>query len=494
MTALRTPRFDSTVIVILCAAFAIGGWLRFEHLDRLDMNGGEAVSWVAAAQPTVYEVIAHALPLNPGKLGAHDVALHLWMRVFGDRLTSIRALSAFCGLLSIVFIFLLVRELFASLDNGRIPTASRDWIAAITALLAALSPTLIHHSQEARMYALLVAAIVAQVWFFIRAVRIGGWLNYVALTAASLLAIAAHFTAGSVMIAEALWLAPDLVSNLRHGENPARIRTSLKVIGALVCAGLILLPILYVPIRFAAGFVSANGFRWVRPPVLLAPLEFFVLGAAGGANGPLSSYHPMSAAFIVMASLAVWGAIRGLRSAGGAVTFALLWMFVPTILPQILSYLVTPFFLFEYALPSYIPFLMLVALGIRELGAWRSYVALALVLAFAVAPIQLHRARTVHEQWQAASEFTAANLRPDQFAMVVPGWTADVMHYYLRNRPDVRVEGAPNHAAQIAPPFPNLLIVTSAVAVKDPIRIRLLAADPHLLRKYIGLSVYGPPP
>ena len=49
-------------------------------------------------------------------------------------------------------------------------------------------------------------------------------------------------------------------------------------------------------------------------------------------------------AFILMTALAIWGAISGWRVAKEAVTFALLWIFVPLLLLQIVSYLATPLF------------------------------------------------------------------------------------------------------------------------------------------------------
>src|SRR5580658_6143850 len=91
---MSRPKIDRDAIAILSVAVAVGAWLRFEHLDRVDFSSGEAVSWVAASAPSIREVLASAIVLNPGKLGVHDVALHLWMGAFGDGLTTMRAMSA----------------------------------------------------------------------------------------------------------------------------------------------------------------------------------------------------------------------------------------------------------------------------------------------------------------------------------------------------------------------------------------------------------------
>ncbi|HLI81995.1 MAG TPA: glycosyltransferase family 39 protein, partial [Candidatus Binataceae bacterium] len=269
-TAAEFPsRLNNSTIVILCAALAIGTWARFAHLERFDMDATEALSWTAASAPNTHEVIQRALWLNPGKLGVHDAALHLWMRVFGDSLFALRGLSATLGVISILLTFVVVRELLLRGLSGSDGTeTSRNWLAATTALLVATNLPMIVQSRYARMYMVLVPAILGQVWFFLRADRIGRWWNYVGLAACSLLAIATHFTAGSVAAAEVIWLASTLHAERTDFRNSPRPGRSLKIVGAIAVAGLILIPILRAPLRVARAYVAGNGFAWIRPPVL----------------------------------------------------------------------------------------------------------------------------------------------------------------------------------------------------------------------------------
>ncbi len=455
------------------------------------MTAGEAVTWVAASAPTVHEVIARAIPLNPGKLGLHDVALHLWMRLFGDGVIAQRTLSAVLGVLSILFTFSVVRELLVpAVASGRRPDWWREWIAAVAALLVALNPPLIHHSREARMYTMLVAVILAQVWFFLRAIRVGGWSNYAGVVVFSALGIAAHFTAGSVMLAEVLWLVPGWLREGLPAGGVLRLRGAVKPLAAVAAAGIMVVLILRVPLYLAFRFFREKGFRWVRQPPLLAPIEFLIMGLGDATNGPVTTHHRISYAFVVMLALAVWGAISGWRFAKGAVTFALLWIFVPTLLPQMLSYLISPFFLLEYALSSFIPFLILAALGMREIGTWRSYAVLALALAFSVAPVRQYRGRQSPTQWRAATELASASLHPGETAMLDPDWTIEVIHYYTRNEPQTPIESAPYRLTALQPPFPNVLIITDYAAEHDPVGRRLLSMNAELLQKFEGVSVF----
>jgi hypothetical protein len=485
---MSRSRIDRHAIAILSVAVVVGTWLRFEHLDRVDFTPGEAVSWVAASAPTIREVLASAIVLNPGKLGVHDVALHLWMDAFGDGLTTMRAMSACLGMLAILLTFAVVRELMIpplGEDATRLDER-RDWIAATAALLVALNLPLIYYSRAARMYMVLVPAILAQVWFFLRAHRIGGRLNYCGTTAFSALALATHFTAGSVMVAEVLRLAPELLRGILQREA-LRCRATRLVI-ALAAGGLILSPVLYHALGIGYGFFASNGFRWVPRPGPFAPITFLVMGLGEATNGPVAGRHQLDDSFIVITTLAAWGAISFRREGRSAVTFALLWFLTPIVLPQVLSWIVTPFLLLEYTLSSFVAVAILTAIGIHQIGGFGRYAALALLMAFLFGPIQRFRDRT-SEPWGKASELVSANLGPHDVAMVDPGWTVDAVHYYLRAKPN-SIEAAPNRVWQLRPPLPNLLMITDYAARNDPVGLKLLSLRPQPLQRFAGISVY----
>ena len=80
-------------------------------------------------------------------------------------------------------------------------------IAGLSALLFAVNLVTIKYSHEARMYPLMLAAILAQVAMFLRALRIGGLANYAAVVVLTALAIASNFAALLIPATEGLWLA-----------------------------------------------------------------------------------------------------------------------------------------------------------------------------------------------------------------------------------------------------------------------------------------------
>jgi mannosyltransferase len=81
--------------------------------------------------------------------------LHYWM-LAGQQVWFIRALTVIISLISLVLLYRLV-ELWLG-----------KWPAAFAALFAAVSPLLIFHAQDIRMYSLLVFGQIGYVLFFSR--------------------------------------------------------------------------------------------------------------------------------------------------------------------------------------------------------------------------------------------------------------------------------------------------------------------------------------
>src|SRR5260370_16021449 len=80
-------------------------------------------------------------------------------------------------------------------------------IAATTALIFAVNLVTIKYSREARMYPVMLAAILAQVAMFLRALRFGGLANYVAVAILTAIAIGANSSALLLPATGGMWLA-----------------------------------------------------------------------------------------------------------------------------------------------------------------------------------------------------------------------------------------------------------------------------------------------
>jgi uncharacterized membrane protein len=429
--SLKSTAFVSSSVlnaIILAAAVLIGGWLRFRDLGALDLTADEAPSWLAASAPTVGQVIHQGLFFNPGKLAAHDLALHFWMLAFGDSVISIRALSALLGTIVIALVFLVTRELFATekdIDDSLF-AGDRSVIAALSAFVFAINLVAVRYSREGRMYELMLAATLLQVWFFLRAVRRAGFSNYIGVALFSILATAASFVAVLVFMVEAAGLLFALRPDARRWPYAWQVTMALVAAGAIVAC--------LTPWRL---WVENPGFfSWIKPGYLSDYVAGFLRPAL---------YSPI---VYLTLTLATWGAIRGWRKCSEGVCFALLWMFLPLVPlvfwlgPMMLTvdtiYSWTPLFTHRWALSCIVPTCMLIGLGIWELRIPAAQVA-ALVLLIVFAGIRIHSydptAGDVEwgVQWREATAAVLPELKAGRPVNVVPSYGKFAVIYYSRN-------------------------------------------------------------
>ena len=431
--------------VILAAAIVVGGWLRLHDLGALDMTADEAPSWVSASAATVGEVVRQGLQLNPGKLAVHDIVLHFWMLAFGDSVTSIRALSGLLGTLAIALVFVVTRELFARDDQIEVSflAGDRSTIAALSALVFALNVVAIRYSREGRMYALMMNAVLVQIWFFLRAVRRGGFLNYLGMTLLSVVAVATSFVAGLVFLAEGLCL----LLALRPGAS--RWPYSWYAAVTLLGAGAILVAL----IPWHQLVEKASFFSWIGPGFLTEYVMGFFRSAV------------LTPVLAVTMLLAAWGVIRGSRKYPEALGFTLAWLIIP-ILPLALwlgpimllaatVYSWTPVFAHRWALTCMVPLCILIGLGIGEIPGFVARMAI-LVLVVVLAGIRIHsydpNSGDVEwgVKWSVATAAALPELKAGQPVEVVPGYAMYVIRYYSRyDHVDPALLSPDNQRAQV---------------------------------------------
>ncbi len=401
------------------------------------MSADEGASWAAASAPTAAEVIARQPALNPGELPVHDLMLHGWIALFGSSLAAMRAMSAALGVVSILLVYLVCWELFTpgSERESALTSDDAEIIAGLGALVFAVNLVTIKYSREARMYPLMLAAILAQVAMFIRALRRGGLVNYAAVVVLTAIAIASNFAALLVPATEGLWLLI-VIARARWRPDDAKARRAWAIAIALAAAGLILVPKLFTSLH-AASAGSVGG--WRKPPALYAPFALF--------NKATGSF-----AFPILAALAIWGVMRGWRRERDAVGFALLWMWAPPVAMLVASYTIAPVFVERYALTCFVPFFILVALGIFELpGDLVRIGALVLAVAFSAGHIVSYDRKPHDAQYREAIAAASSALKPGEVMTVVPAYAIEVLRYYLpADQLDRAVSyGAPASAAAV---------------------------------------------
>ncbi len=409
-------------ILVVALALIVGAYLRCSDLGGREMSADEGASWAAASAPTVREVLRAQNHLNPGKAGLHDLALHLWMRAFGERLAVMRALSAVVGSITILLVFGASREIFAvghKINDAANSTVNkRDEVAALAALIFAVNLITIKYSREVRMYPFVIAAVAAQTWCLFRALRCGGIVAYAGVAVFTAMALAAHLTAVLAFGGEGIWIAYLMARN-RFDFSAEEVRRALMLAFGLCAGAVILAPLAPAVIGSAARAANTGAIDWIKRPEVWAPLALF--------NKATGTF-----AFPAMAALVAWGILRGWHRWRDGIIFALLWMWIPPLLLLLISYAIRPAFVERYLLSCFVPFFILTAVGIIELPTHTARIgAIVLIVVLSIGHVIAWNRKPHDVQWSEATRAAAANLVNGGTMAVAPGFAVSVVGYYL---------------------------------------------------------------
>ncbi len=407
-------------LALVCIALVVGAWLRFENLGVPEMSADEGATWAAADAPSIREVIATQQTHNPGKLPLHDLILHGWIAMFGDGLFAMRALSALFGLVMIFLMVPLTSEIFLIRTRANAPPFAAfdiDMIAALSALICAVSLVTIKYDRELRMYGLLLALAMAHLWFFLRALRLQSLADYVILAILTSALLAVNLVTSSLLVVEGIWLMVILVGSGIDYRNRMR---AVVITGVAMVAGVVILsPTFYALAKVGREVLATGKMDWLEAPPWWEPAAFF-----NKATG--------SVAFPIMFALAAWGVSRAWRKARGAVVFALLWMWAPPLLLVMGSFLWRPMFIERYAIYSFPAFFVLIALGIWELDSqFMRIAAAAVIVILALGHIRSYSLKNHDTDWHEAARVAQASLHPDDTIAVAPQYADEVVRYYM---------------------------------------------------------------
>jgi len=455
----------TSALAILLAAIVAGALLRGCALGMRELSPDEAASWAAARAQTIGEVAAVQAQLNPGKLAVYEIAEHWWIAVFGDGLAAMRALAALCGTVAILMTFWAARELFAS-RAGAQSRSDLDSIAAAAALLCAVSLVTIKYSRESRVYPLMLAANLAQVACFLRALRLGGAAALLGVAVLTAFSIAANFASVLTVAPELLWMTMTLVGSSDRAKSGRAVRAA----GAIVVGAACLVPMIPSVHESTADALARGTYEWIKPVPLWEPVSLFSRGTG-------------TFPFPLLLAAAAWGIYRGWRRARDATIFALLWMWTPPLALLAASSLVRPLFVERFLLPAFVPFLILAAAGICELDrAWMRSGALALVTLVSLAHTGAWLGKPHDAEWREATSVAAASSPRDPIT-ALPKYAIEVVKYYL---PESERNRAQRYDAD-GVSAPIAIIADSGVA---PAALGEVAARyPHLVKSLRGVSV-----
>jgi hypothetical protein len=323
----------------------VGALLRFATLDLQSYRYDEAVTVGRVLHPDLFSTLS-AVPRSESTPPLYYLVAWIWSRPVGTGEVWMRSLSALAGTASIIIVYL-----------GAVALPLPRRAGLIAAATVAVSPVLTWFSQDARAYALVFLLTALSFLFFARARRGSARRDLAWLAVFSALAIATHYFAGFVVVAEGVLLIVE-----------AHRRRVVVAVSAVVVAVALLTPIaLRQSTNAHAGWISRQ------------PLEQRLEGAGtkllGGDNGeehgtrqpgPIPLGVPLALAVAAIALL-LWRGDREERRGAGV---AALVGCGAVAMPLSLGLLGADYFDGRNLLPMFVPLLIVAGagFGVRRAG------------------------------------------------------------------------------------------------------------------------------
>jgi hypothetical protein len=417
LSAWRSTRLFA--FILLALAVVLGGFYRFHRLARWDINGDEGVAWAAVTKPSLHEVVKTFWQIEyGGKLPLFDVVLHGWVRVFGDSLFAMRAMSAALGTIAIVLVFLAVREIGRSLVNES-AAETGEVAGAFAALIYALNITTVISDRTAREFPVLIVAELLQIIFFVRAQRRPTWVEYLGIAIFTAVMLADNYSSSFLLLAEALWLGCLLAAKWA-GSTRAR-RLAVFRPGFAILAGMALL----------APFVS-EAYVSSRDAVAGGAVDFMKLQPISWPFTVLRDVFHQPALFWVIAALIAFGVWRQSRSARLASGFLAVWMAGPVLAAFAVSYLIRPIEIPRYVIVAFVGMFAFAGFGAACVRSTAVRILLAIMIVGLSVPT-VHRLLKVSRSgdWRKATALAVKHISPgEQIAVFLP-YSQQVVRFYL---------------------------------------------------------------
>ncbi len=373
----------------------------------------------------------HQLASNNVHVPLYHVLLHGWIQVAGTSDVALRIPSVVAGTMAIPLLYLLGRQLFNPATG------------LVAATLGAFSPVWVWHSDEARMYPLLLCVGLASTYALLRALERGGlarWSTYALLTG---LCLYTHYFA-------ALLLPAHAVAAMLFGERSRR-RDWLLAASAAVA---LFTPWIYLIIRLRLqqhGLHSlTNGAVTPGPgaaPIgILSSFATFLLVYLTGYKDKAQM------AVITLVTIGAWPLLALAIGLGAraraflrtrAAVFLLFWLLTTVGVIFVLNALKGGVLMQRYAILASAPLFLLLARGLLAVipRALTATAITAVVLMTLSVSVALDRSNPVKEDFRTASDIILDGWQHGDRVLAAPGYGVVPLRHYLPS--DVPIQGIP---------------------------------------------------
>lgn len=404
---------------LLLLIILLGAVLRLYNLSGESLWHDEAVtSQIAGLKFS--ELISWVINTNDNNPPLYYMIMHFWIYLFGNSEFSLRLPSAIFGTGSIFMIYMVGRLMLSK------PTS------LIAALILAVSVFNIEYSQEARAYSLMAFLTLCSFYFYLKI--LGGSKSYftAGYVLVSLLLIYSHFYGLFVLVVQ------NVFSFTRFFEKRDVFSIKSWILIQLII-GLLFIPGFLIWFKDAAAI--QKGF-WLSPPA------FYDIGVYAyhfsGRNYVLCVFLIILAA-LSLTSLTNIDYIKNrlniqpislsteIFSNRYTMYLLLLWLFLPILIPLLISHISTPILHSRYIIGSSLAFFLLVGKGITSLNNKKLNVIIPLViLLLSIWPLRMYYVEAHKYQWRETVLYLEQSAAENDSVYIYPDFDTLAAEYYSK--------------------------------------------------------------
>ena len=430
---------------LILAIVALAAFLRFLGLSSESLWGDEAYS-VHVGQTSVISIIQTSINSDTHP-PLYYLMLHFWMLLFGQSEIAVRALSACLGIISVLLIYKVGRELY----NSK--------IGLIASLLMTISTFAIYSSQEARQYSLLLLLTLLSFLFFIRIIK-ADKPNKLLLLCYSLTNILICYTHLFGLFAVGAQVLYFLLFRRRY----VKAKSIFWV--AQVVTLISFSPWIYVLVT--KTFQGAiHGLDWIPetsftqvahafaklsdaaslylPLGILLMLTLISLGLAAVFCSPrIQQQHDSTAPLQSTRLRRLATSIAEPRTA-----LLLFWFFFPVVMTLIFSLTARPMFESRYLIEITPAIYLLTARGIDNINSLVktravransvTFTLIALITFISIPGLYNYYTHPGKEQWRETTTFIEQRVKPDDAIVLLPDYLGNAFNYYYKGNTEILV-------------------------------------------------------
>ncbi|MFD1586673.1 glycosyltransferase family 39 protein [Halorientalis brevis] len=411
---------------VLYFVVALGAALRLYGLGAESFWIDEYSSLAYVTSRTTFEV-AREVPLVDPHPPLYYLLLDIWTSLVGVSEPAVRLLSALFGIAAIPLLYALGAELY---DRQ---------VGVFAAGVLAFSRFHVSHSQNVRMYSLLVFATVCSMLFLVRLRTAPTRRAAVGYVAASVALLYTHAFGALVLVAQHCYVLGSRF--VRTGGtwavDPRRWLGVQLAVAVLAVPWAIDMGRQALALLTPGGGSGAVAWGWIPEPT---PIR--LVSAVGAYVTP--SFEDGFGGFLVLVviGLLALGSQRRVSLDRERTLLLACWIGIPVVALFVVSSLVVPLFIPRYTIAAMPAVALFVAKEIRRVGTVEiRYISVVLLVVALVAGLPGYYQTSQNTEWDDAAAVVTDGADGDDVVLVHRGYFAGLVAQYVhRDRPTVPVE------------------------------------------------------